>query len=202
MFSQIKKSIFVIFCCASCCRVNAQVPVEFELSYHKVDDLIKFNVVAQDIEEYEPVSALTLEFINHSDDDSVVLGQALTNKDGIAILDSVPVSRIKLNKDNLMQFSISVLADNRFTATENMFEFKDVRLDIDSDGQSPHGVLTVRAAERLSSGELEPIEDLDLYVYVPRMYGLLPVGEIYTEEGGIGSLKFPCLLYTSPSPRD
>ena len=52
-------------------------------------------------------------------------------------------------------------------------------------------VLTVQAKEKNGEGELIPVGDLDVDIGVQRLYSVLPLDAIETDEEGIGTLEFP-----------
>jgi hypothetical protein len=70
-------------------------------------------------------------------------------------------------------------------------EIKDVFLELGFDIEDSVKILTVQAQELNGEGELIPVEGLDINIGVQRLYSVLPVDAVETDEEGIGILEFP-----------
>lgn len=169
----------------------AQVTVEASLTYSKLkDNSIRLSTVLSDAEESDPVPDVEIEFYSISDTVSTSLGKAVSDQEGVAILQGIPFESLRLNSDRTFSLAIDLTDDNLRLAKEE-FRFRDVDMqlsfeEIDSVKQI---VVTISSWDEL--GNLLPLEEADAYLYVPRMFSLLPIGDIYTDEDGRGMVKFP-----------
>jgi hypothetical protein len=194
MYKMIKNgvSLSMILCIIISCQAIAQIPVEAELTYNKLaDNTITLSATISDTEEYDPVSNLDIEFISRIDTTKLSLGKATTNEEGLAILKGVPFSRLLLNDAH--QFFLSFVVPNPKDYVEKAKEiaFQEVGLKIDFKEIDSIKQIVVTVASWDEEGNVIAIEEAEAYLYVPRLFSLLPIGYIYTEEGGIGMKKFP-----------
>jgi hypothetical protein len=76
-------------------------------------------------------------------------------------------------------------------AVSSDIEIKDVFLEMSFDIEDSLKLLTVQALEFDTSGKQVPVEGLDINIGVKRLYSILPIEDIETDENGIGILEFP-----------
>lgn len=193
MFRLIKNKISLGIIIAGLLSVQglAQVPVEGELTYHKLaDSTVSITAVISDSED-EPVSDLQIEFLSRLDSTSKSLGTATTNDEGVAVLDGVPFSTLLLSLDHRFNLTFKVLENDDYVETPKELSFSevDIKLDFKEIDSVKQIVVTISSWDE--DGSLIPIEETEAYLFVPRLFSLLPIGDIYTDEEGTGMMVFP-----------
>lgn len=183
--------LLIVFCLYST-QGTTQILLEAELEYKKLaDNTIVITAIITDAEEYEPVENLEIEFISRVDTTIRTIGKAMTNDEGVAIKKGVPFSSLLLSNDHKFYISFKVFNNDQYVEPQKEMSLQDVDMtlrfdEIDSTKQI---VITTSSWDEL--GNFLTVEELDVYLYVPRLFSLLPIGEIYTEEGGKGIKAFP-----------
>lgn len=69
-------------------------------------------------------------------------------------------------------------------------EFKEVRMDISFTTIDSIKTIIINASEISDNNKLIPIEEVDVYIYVPRLFSHLLIGEGWLE-GGTCEVEFP-----------
>jgi len=72
-------------------------------------------------------------------------------------------------------------------------EFKEVKMDITFTNLDSVKTIVISAFEISENNVLIPIEEVDVYLYVPRLFSNLPIGEGWLE-GGRCEVEFPTNL--------
>ena len=123
--------------------------------------------------------------------DHVDLGDAVTDSTGTARL-TVPLTPPLPSDDEGM---ITYLADfngtDKYDPSSEEFMSKPATLDISFFEEDSIKYIRVTGTQASAQGDIEPIAEESVYLFVPSLFRPLPVGEIWLDEEGSGYVEFP-----------
>jgi len=173
-------------------QVGAQIGVEAELAYSKLaDNTVSITATLADMEEYDPVIETEIAFFSRLGTEENFLGNATTDEEGMLVLEGVPFSKLLLDTAHRFYISYTIPDSTSYLAGGEVLSFQDVGIKLTFEEIDSVKQIVVQISSWDEGGEDVFIEDLDAYLFVPRLFSMLPVGEIYTEEEGIGMTPFP-----------
>jgi hypothetical protein len=119
-----------------------------------------------------------------------LIAKAITDDKGVAKIELS--SDLKLSADNtgMWFFGSEYKGNDTIEAGKSDITIKDVRLELSFNVADSIKTLSVSAMTR-ADGKDKPVSAEVVKIYVPRMFNLLPVGEITLDEKGSGTLEFP-----------
>jgi hypothetical protein len=176
--------------------VLSQEPADIymEVSTWKYNDMSRSFIakVSSDNEEGEYfVEGLPVKFYLSGGEETVILGEALSNAGGIAEL-NIPDGKMEYPKDEegYIYFSAVFEGSDDFWEAEEELMVKDVSVSIvfEEDGEDK-----LIYFEGVIHGPEEdwPLADDDFYFYVPRMFSDMKIADGWFEEDGTGYVEFP-----------
>lgn len=168
-----------------------QLAIAMEMiATQKGDNGIDLKVTVTDEENSEPVKGLTLTFAGTAGDKAVILGEAVTNNAGIAELKGGSLEELR-KAGRTFSFKAAFAGNDTFGPGETSLDIADVKIILTAEVVD--SVNTVKATVNSwdEKGEEVPFKEGELKLYVPRMFSLLPVGDITTDEEGYGEFEFP-----------
>ncbi len=129
------------------------------------------------------LSDQTIKFLSISVDEEKLLGEVITDQDGIAQF--IISSDYELPLDDEGYFTIRVVFEgtDEYESYEDEIMFKNVFMELNLDEIDSVKTITVYAYELDSTGTKVPVTEADLYIQVPRMFSYLTVSEEYLEAG-------------------
>jgi len=164
------------------------------LSYFKDSNQSKILTAVMKYKEnkkYKLIEGEVVLFYFLENEEEMELGIAVTNKNGEAIFTISNETVIPVDTStNMSGFIARYEGSEKFKATENDIEIIDIKLDLKLDIIDSVKMVYLSAHEINFDGELLPIEEADVIIYVPRLYSYLPVGEGLIEEGEF-EFEFP-----------
>jgi len=173
-------------------QAGAQIGVEAELAYSKLaDNTVSIAATLADIEEYDPVIETEIAFFSRLDTEENFLGNATTDEEGKLVLEGVPFSKLLLDSAHRFYISYTIPDSTSYLAGDEVLSFQDVGIKLTFEEIDSVKQIVVQISSWDEGGEEIFIEELDAYLFVPRLFSMLPIGEIYTEEEGIGMTPFP-----------
>jgi 5-hydroxyisourate hydrolase-like protein (transthyretin family) len=186
------KTIFTILLGVFCLNLsNAQtVGIDITFTYVQKADatyLLKAKIVDEEAEE--PVEGITIQYSVSINSESKQLGSAVTNANG--------VSEFKENLEELREsghqftFMATFVGNEAFDENEVELDITDAILSLKSEVVDSVNTVFVSLNTWDKNGELIAVSDEDIYLFVPRMYSLLPITEAYTNEEGEDEVEFP-----------
>ena len=125
------------------------------------------------------------------EDSTLYLTGLITNEEGAANLYVESGYTFPADEEGITTILASFGGNDTLSAASTDLEIKDVYLEMSFDIEDSVKVLTVQAKEKNGEGELIPVGDLDVDIGVQRLYSVLPLDAIETDEEGIGTLEFP-----------
>ena len=193
MYSIKKHSRTALLIAGMACYMStqAQVPVEAEWAYYKqADQTVKIVATLMVTDEYDPVVGTRVDFYSRMDTASVLLGSAITDPQGVAILEGVPFDRILLDAAHRFYITYAVPDSTSYLSGGEVLSYQDVEMRLSFDLVDSVKQIVVQMVSWDDQGQPVYIEDMDAYLFVPRLFSQLPIGEIYTESEGIGRVRF------------
>lgn len=118
------------------------------------------------------------------------LGKAKTDQEGNAVF-KVLVSGLPSDQDGLVSFLAKFAGTEKYPEAEASFIAKPAKIKLFFNIEDSTRMMKVTVTQKNEKGEEIPIGKETVYVYVPRLFSLLKIGEISLEEDGTGTLEFP-----------
>ncbi len=132
---------------------------------------------------------LTVKFYTNIDDKEL-LGEAVTDKKGMATYVIPGDMKLPANEENYWWFYAEFEGNDNMQMAMNEVTVLDVNLEMTLTENEEEGKLVNLTAYTMVDGEKIPVSDEDVFVFVPRMFSFLTIGQGYFEDG-IASVEFP-----------
>ena len=141
-----------------------------------------------------PVEGLAFTFLNAVDGKEIVLGTATTAADGRAVFTVAANTKLSSNSAGIIQFLAKSEENGNYPASETSLEVKDARIEIGFTEVDSTRKITYRGVIKNAKGEEEPLANMDVYFFVPRMFSMLKIVDGWLGEDGTGESDFPADL--------
>jgi hypothetical protein len=193
--------------CLILLMVSALIPAQAQdplaiaielVATQKGDQGIDLKATVTDDENSEPVKGLTFQFTGMAGEQTVALGEATTNEAGVAELKGGNFDALR-KVAHAFTFKASFAGNENFLANEASVDLAEVVIELKAETIDSVNTILVTVTSWNEKGEVIPFAEDEVKVYVPRMFSLLPIGDITTDEEGYGELKFPDDLPSSIS---
>lgn len=135
-----------------------------------------------------PLEGLTISY-TAGEEEPFNLGSAVTNSKGIAEFIINEGTDIPLNADGQMYFSAEFEGNDRVYDIMEEVWVQNVDLEMILEQTEGKRMVHLTATTEVE-GETVPVSDEDIYVYIPRMFSDLQVGEGYFVDGS-AEVEFP-----------
>lgn len=156
----------------------------------KANTTFDLKATVTDEENSEPVAGLVLNYSVTINDQVIELGNATTNKLGIAELKGAKLDELR-KIGHSFSYAVSFKGNSNFLENEASIEIKDATLTITNEVVDSVNTVFVTLSTWDEKNEVIPVEEAEVKVYVPRLFSLLPVADVTIEEGGEGEIEFP-----------
>ena len=137
------------------------------------------------------VANATIDIEAELGDSTLYLTELITDNEGEVDLYVQPGYQFPANDEGITTLIASFAGNDTLGSSSTDMEIKDVFLGMRFEIEDSVKILTVQARERNGEGELIPVEGLDIRIGVQRLYSVLPLDEIETDEEGTGIYEFP-----------
>jgi hypothetical protein len=124
-------------------------------------------------------------------DSAQYLTELITNEAGYADLYIQEGYTFPVDEEGITTILASYGGNDTLRSSSTDIEIKDVFLELNFDVEDSVKVLSIEANERNPEGEFIPVEELDINIGVQRLYSVLPLDDIETDENGMGIFEFP-----------
>jgi hypothetical protein len=128
-----------------------------------------------------PLEGLPVSFYTNMEEPEL-LGEAMTDGKGIARYIIPESMTLPVDEDNNWWFYAEFEGNDMYEMTMEEISLMDVNLDMKLE-ETEDGKKIYLYAYTMQDGERIPVSDEDIYIFVPRMFSLLPVAEGYFIEG-------------------
>lgn len=136
-----------------------------------------------------PLPGMQITFSSGSDKKEII-GSGVTDAKGAATFELVKDLKLATDNSGMWNFSSEFGGNDTIEAVSAELPVKDVVLEVTFT--EPDSVKTVSVrAYTMENGKEIPVAGEPVLVYVPRMFSLLPIGEISLDDNGTGTLEFP-----------
>jgi len=136
-----------------------------------------------------PLQGMEISFYS-AGTEKVLLGTVVTDNKGEAKLGLTDEMKIAADGEGKWPFNSEYKGNDTIEAVSADLSVKDVTLAVSYT--EPDSIKTISVkAYTTDRGKEVPVSGELVLVYVPRMFSLLPIGEITLDETGNGSLEFP-----------
>lgn len=165
-----------------------------ELTYTKSNNrsrILTATVKTKVEDNYEAVNGVLLQFYQTEVAPEKLLGSAMTNEHGIATL-IVPEEKFdKTSKD----FTLIVAVENndKFEDNQEEIAFSDADFNMTLTAEDSARQVVILLQTKDAEGNMTPVGDVEVHLYVQRMFGLLPLSDApeTTDENGEVMVDFP-----------
>jgi hypothetical protein len=135
-----------------------------------------------------PLQGMEISFYKGTDKELIT--KVVTDNKGIAKIDLTNDLKLPVDKDGMWAFSTEFKGNDTIEAGTSEITIKDVRLDMALTLVDTIKTIGLNAFIK-ENGKDKPVSGEVVKIYVPRMFSLLPVGEVTLDETGAGTLEFP-----------
>lgn len=141
---------------------------------------------------YQVVSDVKVKFYYNEVSQNNLIGGKSSDNNGMSILDLPDENKYYGEVINKFNFIATIEEDPNFRDTSKEIEIYESRLELNFIEEDSLRIINVRFTAADSIGNYIPKEDLEIKLYVKRMYGDLPINEDFdtTDENGIFSFDF------------
>ena len=148
-----------------------------------------FSYKDKETKSFYNVKGIPLNFYTGSDS-LIKIGSFLTDENGKAICDIKPDFKLPKNEEGFIHFYIEFEGNDIFKPMDNELDVIDLDLKINLEVIDSVKTLIVKAEKILANDERIPLTEVEIPVFVQRMFSALKVGDVYLEEGE-GTFEFP-----------
>lgn len=124
-------------------------------------------------------------------DSAIELATLTTDTVGAATLYIENDYKFPFNEDSVSVVEVKFNGNDSLSSSDKQIEFRDLNLELNTKIEDSVKYLNVSAFVIGIDGSKKPVEDLGLKVGVKRLYSNLFLGEVETDEDGLGSFEFP-----------
>jgi hypothetical protein len=118
------------------------------------------------------------------------LGEIKTDNKGQSLLNLTGLSSYPKTSSNLWTFTAIAAGNDTLDGGESSVAIRDLKLQMDTVMVDSVRTISIKAF-KADNNKFVPAEGVQVKVYVPRMFSLLPVGDISIDATGSGTLEFP-----------
>ncbi len=140
-------------------------------------------------EDTEPVAGVNVQF-HTGFDEMYKIADATTDLSGRAILQIENNYVLPVNEEGYFYIQTIFEGNDKFDASESEVTFIDASLDLRLEENEGEKNIIVNLYRFDIDGGKMAISDEDIYIYVPRMFNRLQIGDGYLEEGE-ATIEFP-----------
>jgi len=160
-------------------KLKTRIKIEY---FKKGDNTKQIKATASSRVNRKPVSLqnITLQFFDETDS-SRLIQSITTNKKGIAVL-NLPAD-YPMGKEEPSVFTVRFAGNDIYKPASKKIEVKDIVMNVDYKVVDSVYMVNVSAYELIDGKPGNPVSDVDVYVYVQRLFSLLKVGEGWLQDG-------------------
>jgi hypothetical protein len=179
-------------------EASTYAPLITFLSVQKSDNSVdlKATVQAKISGTLTKLAGLKIEFTVGADSAVKKLGEVITDSRGVAILNCKP-DQLTTDKDGKLNFKASFAGKDSIESAEELVSVKRARLEITPVKEDSLLTVKVKLID-ISTGTETAVPEIDLGVFVKRMFSALKLGEGKTDEAGEASIEIPSNLPGDP----
>lgn len=136
-----------------------------------------------------PLPGMEIAFYTGSDH-KVLFTKSATDIRGIAKFELSDDIKPEKTADGMWAFSSQFSGNDTIEGGTSEVTVRDMRLEMALSGADSIKTITLKAVTS-EGGKEKPVSGETVIVYVPRMFSLLPIGELTLDDAGTATIEFP-----------
>ena len=184
-------SLVMLFSVSAFSQEKTMISPYIQLQYLKNTDdqrILKTSLTYSKNRMELPLPGMEISFYKGAGKD--LIATILTDNKGIARLELAGELKLPVDRDGMWVLSSEYKGNDTIEAGTSELTIKDVRLEMALTEADSIKTITISAFIK-ENGNDKPVSGEAVKIYVPRMFSLLPIGEITLDEAGAGTLEFP-----------
>lgn len=125
------------------------------------------------------------------EDSTLLLTDIITNTNGTAELQIESGYQFPMNEEGFTTLIAEYAGNDSLSSASADMEIKDIFLTLSFIIEDSVKILTIKAEDLDGSGNRNPVDGLDIKIGVERLYSILDIETVETDEDGLGILEFP-----------
>lgn len=174
---------------------NSKVKVSISLSFYQFENIyeLKAKVTARINRKRKPVEGITFDIYNIADTSDILLGNMTTDENGET--SSILERKVGyyVNDDGEKEFRLKFNGNDEYLQATKKIAIRDVIMELDFIVVDSVKTIVAKAFVPGYEGDKNPLEEEDVYFYVPGSFSLLSIGDAELEEGQ-SMINFPVTL--------
>jgi hypothetical protein len=135
-----------------------------------------------------------VEFSTSAGKETIQLGKVKADYSGNAILKLYVKSGLPEDKNGMTTYSATFAGKGKYQPVSQSVSFKKAKLVVSFTKNDSLRIIHVRATQVVGDGEIKPITQETVTIYIPRMLSNLKIGEFKLDNEGNGSIEYPGTL--------
>jgi hypothetical protein len=192
----IYRILFLLFLPFLCLSLNSQEAIKIKpyvtLQYFKDTDgkrtlqtLLTYSKNRMEL----PLSGMEITLFTGADQ-KVFLTKSITNNKGITRFELTDDMHPGANADGFWVFSSEFLGNDSIEGGTSETIVRDLRLEMVLAAADSIKTVTLNAFTA-EGGKEKPVSGEKVIIYVPRMFSMLPIGELTLDDAGTATIEFP-----------
>jgi hypothetical protein len=137
-----------------------------------------------------PIPGVEISFFTREGNQNVLIANEITDNQGVARLELSSDMKLETDRDGMWAFSSEFNGNDTVEAGTSEITIKDVKLEMLLTEVDSIKTITVNAVMQ-ENGTEKPVPEEAVMIYVPRMFSLLLISELYLDENGSATVEFP-----------
>lgn len=176
-------------------KVNAkQERVRMKLYYSKNDAgerMFSIGLTAGSGKSMHGVKNGEVQLTSLLNDSTIVLANLETDTSGIVNLYLDREYVLPMNEDGITAIEAVYEGNDLYRSASSDIEISDIEFDFNFEVEDSVKYLNITANRFDKEGSKIPVEELGINIGIQRLYSVLPIDEVETDEDGIGVLEIP-----------
>jgi len=161
--------------------IDTEISIIFENS--AVEKSITANLTFDNDEEIKSLDDFELDLYYKKQDILTKINTSTTNNKGEAVFTLPADITIYMEEDGTINFIVMYKGNNTYNKSESNLSIKDVEMTVRFSLIDSVKSIIADVFEINPSGHKIPVSEMEVYFYTPSLFGLLPIGEGWLEEG-------------------
>jgi hypothetical protein len=140
----------------------------------------------------EPVSSSSVFLLAATNDEVAEITVSTTSNDG-SFQFELDIGHSLISKSSTNQFIVRYPGNEEYAPSERNLEAKMVVLEVSVVMENDNAFIETGVFETTDSLQKVPVPEMDVYLYVKRLFGDLPIGETWTDEYGVDRIELPSI---------
>ena len=184
-------SLVILFSVSAFSQEKTMISPYIQLQYLKNTDgqrILKTSLTYSKNRMELPLPGMKISFYKGAGKE--LIATIVTDSKGIAGLELASDLKLPVDRDGMWALSSEYKGNDTIEAGTSELTIKDVSLEMALTEADSIKTITINAFIK-ENGKDKPVSGEAVKIYVPRMFSLLPIGEITLDEAGAGTLEFP-----------